>query len=482
MDYKDIKRCLDIICSVLGLIILMPLFVIVALLIKLESKGPVIYKQLRLGLHGREFTMYKFRTMYSGAEKEGVYNLKDDHRVSRIGRILRLTSIDELPQLLNILRGEMSFIGPRPPLTYHPWTFSEYKIPQKKRFMVLPGITGLAQIHGRKDLDWDKRIEYDIEYVDKLSLTLDLKILLISILKVISMDNNLNVCETVKKERNYPYLRLMYATNDTRIAKVAEESGVDWIMIDLEIIGKVERQGHLNTLISYHKLEDIKKIKESITKAKIIVRINPMYHGSKDEINRAIEDGADIIMLPFFKTKKEVEDFIHYVNGRVKTCLLFETPEAIENIDKILSIPGIDYAHVGINDLHIGYKRVFMFSLVADGTVEAICKKFREKGIPYGFGGIARLGHGLLPAEYIIGEMYRQGSSMAIVSRSFCKVSGKDNYEIIEKVFNNGVRNIRSFEEHIRKKDYRYFLKNQRILQRKVAEIEENLIKGREGA
>ncbi|NLK99648.1 MAG: aldolase [Clostridiales bacterium] len=294
------------------------------------------------------------------------------------------------------------------------------------------------------------------------------------------MNNNLNVRETVKQKRDYPYLTLMYATNDRTIAKIAEDSGVDWIMIDLEIIGKKERQGHLDTLISNHKIEDIKKIKESINKAKIIVRINPIYQGSREEINRAIKDGADIIMLPFFKTKKEVEEFMHYVDGRVKTCLLFETPEAVENIDKILNVPGIDYAHIGINDLHIGYKRIFMFSLLADGTVEAICNKFREKKIPYGFGGIARLRQGLLPAGYIIGEIYRLGSSMVIVSRSFCKVGRMDNYELIEKIFKEGVQEVRSFEEKIRKKDYRYFIINQKRLKKKVAEIEENLKKGRE--
>ena len=170
--------------------------------------------------------------------------------------------------------------------------------------MVLPGITGLAQIQGRKDLDWDRRIEYDIEYVDKLSFLLDLKIIFFTILKVFSTKDNLNLSETAKKKEDYPYIKLMYPTNDPKIAKIAEDSGVDWITIDLEIRGKKERQGHLDTLISYHNIEDIKKIKESISKAKIIVRINPMYHGSKEEINRAIEDGADIIMLPYFKQKR----------------------------------------------------------------------------------------------------------------------------------------------------------------------------------
>lgn len=480
MKYKSVKRYLDVICSTLGLIILLPLFILVAISIKLETKGPIIYKQLRLGLHGREFTIYKFRTMYLGAEKEGVYDLKGDKRVTKIGRILRSSSIDELPQLLNILKGEMSFIGPRPPLTYHPWTFSEYTIPQKKRFIVLPGITGLAQIHGRKDLDWNSRIEYDIEYVDKLSFLQDLKIMLFTVLKVFTIKNNINVNETVIKREDSTFLKLMYITNDKIIAKIAEDSGVDWIFIDLEVIGKQDRQGHLDTVISHHKIEDVKNIKETINKAKVIVRINPIYRGSEEEINEVIRGGADIIMLPFFKTKKEVEEFVHYTKGNVKTCLLIETPEAVKNIDKILSVPGIDYVYIGLNDLHIGYKKIFMFSLLADGTVEALCNKFRKKGIPYGFGGIARLGHGMLPAEYIIREFYRLGSSMVILSRSFCNASRVESYETIEKVFKEGVQEIRRFEEKISKKDYLYFLKSQRILRKKVSEIEKNMEKGRE--
>lgn len=478
MGYRSVKRTLDMMGSIFGLIILLPLFVIVAISIKLESKGPIIYKQSRLGLHGREFSMYKFRTMYLGAEKEGVYERKGDKRVTKVGRILRRTSIDEFPQLINILKGDMSFIGPRPPLTYHPWKFYEYTALQKKRFMVLPGITGLAQIHGRKGLDWDRRIEYDIEYVERFSFLLDMKIVFITIFKVLTMNSNLNIAETVKKSKDYPYIRLMYGTNDTKIAKIAEDSGVDWIWIDLEIIGKKERQGHLDTRISNHRIVDIGKIKENIKKAKIIVRVNPIYDGSKEEINEAIENGADIIMLPFFKAKKEVEEFMAYINRRVKTCLLFETPEAVKNIDAILSVPGIDYAHIGINDLHLGYKRIFMFSLLADGTVEAICNKFRAMGIPYGFGGITRPGEGLIPAEYLVGEIYRLGCSMAILSRSFC--NQEEGYETIEKVFQEGLKEIRCLEDRIRRKDYRYFLRNQRVLKMKVAEIEEKLKKGRE--
>nr|WP_123608920.1 aldolase/citrate lyase family protein [Mobilisporobacter senegalensis] len=271
-------------------------------------------------------------------------------------------------------------------------------------------------------------------------------------------------------------LKLMYITNDEAIAKIAENSGVDWIFIDLEIIGKEKRQGHLDTVISHHEREDVKKIKNILSQAKIIVRVNPIHPDSENEINQIIEYGADIIMLPYFKTQKEVEYFIRLVGGRVKTCLLCETPEAVENIDSILSVSGIDYMYIGLNDLHLGYKMNFMFYLLADGTVESLCDKFRAKGIPFGFGGIARLKHGTLPAEYIIREFYRLGSSMVILSRSFCNANEILQYDMIEKVFKEGVLEIRTFEEKILTKDYSYFAKNQRILKKKVIQIE-NILK-----
>lgn len=476
MEYKRIKRYFDIIFSLLGLVILLPLFVVISIAVRLESKGPIIYKQPRLGLNGRVFTMYKFRSMIIGAEKEGVYEKKGDNRVTNVGKFIRLTSIDELPQLINIFKGDMSFIGPRPPLTYHPWEFNEYTIMQRKRFCVLPGITGWAQVNGRKDLDWNIRIELDNEYVNKISFLFDIKILLLTLVKGLTMSNNLNIEETVKSKAEKMSLKLMYITNDEAIAKMAEHSGVDWIFIDLEIIGKEKRQGHLDTVISHHEREDVKKIKKILSQAKIIVRVNPIHPDSENEINQIIEYGADIIMLPYFKTQKEVEYFIRLVGGRVKTCLLCETPEAVENIDSILSVSGIDYMYIGLNDLHLGYKMNFMFYLLADGTVESLCNKFRAKGIPFGFGGIARLKHGTLPAEYIIREFYRLGSSMVILSRSFCNANEILQYDMIEKVFKEGVLEIRTFEEKILTKDYSYFEKNQRILKKKVIQIE-NILK-----
>ena len=197
--YSHFKRASDVIISVLMLIALSPILLIVAILIKLESKGPAIFKQERIGLNGKVFNIYKFRSMCVGAEKmgSGQYSFKGDSRVTKIGKIIRTLSIDELPQLVNIIKGDMSLIGPRPVLTYHPWKFNEYSNEQKKRFTVRPGVTGLAQINGRKALDWNERIKFDIYYTENLSLLLDIDIFFKTIIKIICASNNENTKETI---------------------------------------------------------------------------------------------------------------------------------------------------------------------------------------------------------------------------------------------------------------------------------------------
>ena len=198
--YSLVKRLLDVVLSMVGLIIFSPLMLITAIAIKLESPGPVIFKQERIGLNGKVFKIYKFRSMYVGAEKGGVYETKGDPRVTRIGGIIRMTSIDELPQLVNILKGDMSIIGPRPPLTYHPWSYDEYSDEQKRMFRVRPGITGWAQVNGRKNVEWPRRIELNVEYVEKMSFAFDLMIFIKTIFKVIGMKDNINTGKTVRKE------------------------------------------------------------------------------------------------------------------------------------------------------------------------------------------------------------------------------------------------------------------------------------------
>lgn len=197
--YRIVKRSIDIILSVLGLIVLSPLMLVTALLIKLSSHGPAVFRQKRLGVGAKVFTIYKFRTMRVNSEHTGYGVYSDDHdpRMTWIGRILRKLSIDELPQLYNILRGDMSLIGPRPPLTYHPWPVEKYTKEQLRMFEVRPGITGWAQIHGRKDVEWHKRIELNVWYVDHVSFPLDLKIFFVTIGKVFTNADNENKGATV---------------------------------------------------------------------------------------------------------------------------------------------------------------------------------------------------------------------------------------------------------------------------------------------
>lgn len=242
-------------------------------------------------------------------------------------------------------------------------------------------------------------------------------------------------------------LKLMYLTNDPQVAAIAQAAGVDRIFLDLELRGKEERQKNMDTVISHNSLTDVAKLRAVLTSSQLLVRVNSMYAGSEAEINRVIADGADIVMLPYFKTVKEVSDFVSICGGRVKTCLLFETPEAVEHIDEILAVPGIDEVHIGINDLHLGYHLPFMFQLVADGTVEKLCRKFKEKGIPYGFGGVGRPGSKVaLPAERILAEHYRLGSRQVILSRAFCDMSKIDDRSHLAEDFKAGVASIRACE------------------------------------
>ena len=193
------KRFFDILIALLGLIIAAIPMLFIAIAIKLNSKGPVIFKQERVGKKGKVFKIYKFRSMCVGAEKtgSGVYSGKGDARVTKVGKILRATSLDELPQFFNLLKGDMSLVGPRPPLTYHPWTWDKYTDEQKRMFDVRPGITGWAQVNGRKDVEWNKRIRLNVWYVDHVSLWLDIKILFMTVFKVFSNADNENKGATV---------------------------------------------------------------------------------------------------------------------------------------------------------------------------------------------------------------------------------------------------------------------------------------------
>lgn len=263
-------------------------------------------------------------------------------------------------------------------------------------------------------------------------------------------------------------LKLMYITNKPEVARIAEDVGVDWIFLDMEFIGKDSRQGGLDTVQNHHTVEDVENIRKAITKAKLLVRVNPIhdalenYPSSKDEIDAVIEAGADIIMLPFFKTVKEVRTFINYVGGRAKTLLLVETVEAADLIDEILEVPGINMIHLGLNDLHLEKGMKFMFELLADGTVDMLGGKIKAKGIPFGFGGIAQLNTGMLPGAEVLKEHYRVGSSMVIVSRSFCNADVITDLDEVRAIFQKGIKEIRDLETEIQNKPSDYFENNHR--------------------
>ena len=272
-------------------------------------------------------------------------------------------------------------------------------------------------------------------------------------------------------------LTLMYITNNPKVAEIAQSAGVDRIWVDMEWIGKEDRQAGMNTVKSHHTIEDIVNLRPIVTSSTLMARINPIhsatkeYGDSREEIESTIAAGAEVIMLPMFKTVKEVEKFVEYVSGRVKTQLLVETKEAHQSIDKILEVPGIDEVHIGLNDLHLSYGQRFMFEPLCDGKVEAMADKLNERGIKFGIGGIARLGKGILPAEYVIAEHYRLGSSAAILSRSFCDANNVENVESIRQLFVDEVKQIRLWEEKVKCFSVSDFERNKRYVQEKVIEI-----------
>jgi len=182
---KIIKRIFDIYISVFSLTFFFPLFIFICILIKLDSSGPAFFVQKRVGKDGKDFIIYKFRTMVVGAQSmgAGLEVEKEDRRITTVGKFLRLTSLDEFPQFINILKGEMSFIGPRPTVRSQ---VDKYDDRQRRRLEVKPGLTGLAQVSGRNTLTWAQRIEKDIEYIDKYSLLMDMKIFFKTFLVVLS--------------------------------------------------------------------------------------------------------------------------------------------------------------------------------------------------------------------------------------------------------------------------------------------------------
>lgn len=275
-------------------------------------------------------------------------------------------------------------------------------------------------------------------------------------------------------------LKLMYITDNEQIALAAEEAGIDRIFVDMEYVGKDVRQAGLDSVKNHHTLEDVQMLRTVLTKSELLVRCNPIHRqietamGSEAEIDALCHLNPDIIMLPYFKSANEVEAFIELVGGRTRTMLLVETKEAMECIDEILRIPGIDEVYIGLNDLSISLGMDFMFQTLSEGYVESLCEKFKEAGLPFGFGGIGRIGEGLLPAHNILKEHYRLGSSSVILSRSFCNVTKESDVNRIKTKLLSGVSDIREFEHTISSSDCDFEANRQFVIKR-TSEIAQNI-------
>lgn len=267
------------------------------------------------------------------------------------------------------------------------------------------------------------------------------------------------------------FLSLMYITNDPDVAVIAEKSGVERIMIDLETLGKEERQKNMDTVKSHHSIDDIKTVANVLTSAKMLVRINPINPKSEEEIASAISAGAEILMLPMWRTPSDVRRFIDIVDGRAKTVILLENKDAAECIDEVLAMGGFDEIHIGLNDLHLSMGLTFMFELLSNGTVEELCKKIAKSGVPYGFGGIARIGEGTLPAEKIIMEHFRLGSTRAILSRSFCDMRAGYNKQTLKKIFDENMLRLREYTDTLSGKTDEEYARNRQEINACVNEI-----------
>lgn len=301
-------------------------------------------------------------------------------------------------------------------------------------------------------------------------------------------------------------MKYIYITNDTKIAEICQKIGIGRIFIDLELRGKLIRQGGMDTVISRHQVSDIGKIHGALNENQnmystsgpdvastpapgprpdIMVRINSVYEGTGDEVDACIREGADLIMLPYYKSIHEVRSFLTAVNKRVKTVLLIETVEAVELLEetialsKDLSLP-IDEFYIGLNDLHLEMKKHFMFEILSDGTLERITNILKANKYTFGFGGLARLGAGDIPAESVLAEHLRIGSSRVILARSFFHQTPGDHDEAYyidaENTMTREYQKILDYEGTLKDKPPEFFEKNKNILYEKINGVVKRLL------
>lgn len=224
-------------------------------------------------------------------------------------------------------------------------------------------------------------------------------------------------------------LELIQITNDPAFARRCDELGGFRIFVDLERLGKAERQAGRNTFISAHRMEDIGRIKQVLRRTPLMVRVNPLHDGTAGEVEAALAGGADLLMLPMFKKASELQDFAGLVAARSPIVPLLETGAALECLDEWISTPGLVEVFVGLNDLHLSLGHRFMFQPLALGLVDRVAIAAKRHALRFGFGGIARLDEGLLPGRDVLAEHLRLGSGSVILSRTFHRTVESDSFE-----------------------------------------------------
>lgn len=241
-------------------------------------------------------------------------------------------------------------------------------------------------------------------------------------------------------------LKLMLITNDVQFAKEAEKAGVDRIFVDLEVNGKQARQGHLDTFITSHTIADVAKMRSALNKAELLVRLNPLYDGTQEEIDSAIDSGADLLMLPMFHKAEELATFSKLVRGRAGIVPLIETKSAMNDLERIMNVDGLDEVFVGLNDLHLDMGLDFMFELLSNGVIEKYARTASGRGMEFGFGGIARLDEGLVTGQAVLSEHVRLGSGSVILSRTFCRAENGST-QMDYRDFSESVARLRKVEK-----------------------------------
>lgn len=214
-------------------------------------------------------------------------------------------------------------------------------------------------------------------------------------------------------------MRFFFITNSPELAPYAADRGVDRLFVDLEWNGKHERQGHLSTVISGHSFDDLALVRRAAPGVELMARLNPLHEGTSREVARALDCGSDVLMLPMYRSAADARAFCDAVGGRARVCLLLETVGAMESLAATAALEAVDEIHIGLNDLHLELRSRFMFEPLADGLVDGMAAILRGSGKPFGIGGVARVGEGLVPAELLLGEHARLGSTGAILSRTF---------------------------------------------------------------